>query len=196
MTLTIQDLAIAMLKCEQTKGQTVYQHGMSVKHYFDLIINDRIDGRLPSWLCEYKDLVFKNLHNENIILEYTLYHDCGKPHCKIIDADGRSHFPNHAEVSRKLFLDAGGNPIVANLIGWDMVLHCASADEIQSLCENDWTIQDACTLLIASLAEIYSNSQLFGGQETISFKSKFKTLERRGRQICKHYFKESSCLVK
>lgn len=189
---TFQELATAMLTCEQTKTQTVYQHGVSVREHVIDLINESSDiaWKIPSWLSKYRTNILSNLHKQDIIDAYTMYHDCGKPYCRTVDADGKVHFPNHAEVSKQKFLEAGGDPVVAELIGWDMVLHTATSEEIQKYLDEVWTVQDAITLLVVGLAEIHSNARLFGGTDSISFKSKFKTLERRGKQICKHFWGE------
>ena len=186
-----------MLNCEQTKGQSVLQHGQSVnEHVFDLISHLKsgsslkFNWRLPEWLNTYQEQILANLHPDDVINEYTLYHDCGKPSCRTVDDEGRVHFPNHALVSKSVYLDIAGQSgqLVSNLIGWDMVIHTSSADEIAAFCENGWTIKDAFTLLLVSLSEVHSNAGMFGGIETNSFKSKQKKVERRGKQICKHYF--------
>jgi hypothetical protein len=190
--MTFNDLAVGMLKCEQTKGQSVYQHGMSVKEHYDELLAGTGTWRIPEWFSKHHKEILANQHDKEIVSSYLVYHDCGKPFCREVDAEGKVHFPNHAEVSKRVFLEAGGDPIAANLIGWDMVLHSCNADEIQHLLDNEWTAQDACTLLCASLAEVHSNAKMFGGLESISFKSKWKTLERRGKQICKHFFKETA----
>ena len=182
-----------MLTTEQTRGQTIYQHGLSVQqHLFDLISHlktdsDLSDWRLPSWLLDFKEQILANLHSEDVLAAYTLFHDCGKQFCRIVDIDGKVHFPNHAAVSRETYLKASGDLIVSNLIGWDMVLHTESSEEISMRCKI-WSIQDAITLLVVALSELHSNSKLFGGIESVSFKSKWKHLERRGKQVCKHFF--------
>jgi hypothetical protein len=188
MTLTFQELAVNMLKFEQIRGQTIYQHGMSVKTHFDALIGDfdTNDWRIPTWFTDYKNQLLVNLWDEEITSLYLVYHDCGKPYCRE-EIDGKVHFPNHAEVSKRTFLEAGGNPIAANLIGLDMVLHTASSEMIEQYLK-EWDIRDACTLLLAALSELHSNAKMFGGISSISFKSKWKTIDRRGRQICKHYF--------
>ena len=187
MTHSIQDLAVAMLKCEQTKGQTVYQHGISVQEHFNDLLNDPVEFKLPTWFEDYRKEIINSLHPQEIIQQYTLYHDVGKPFCKVTDESGSSHFPNHAGVSKNVWLSAGGDPVVGNLIGCDMDIHTLTSEDIKLKCEQ-WSVKDACTLLLASLAEIHSNAKLFGGQNSPSFKMKFKTIERRGKQICKHYF--------
>lgn len=189
-----------MLACEQTKGQTVYQHGLSVLNHFLELKEYLADGnspdhwRIPDWLKNNREEILNYLHNEQVICEYLLYHDCGKPICRMIDENGKVHFPDHAQISKTTFLNAGGKPTVANLIGWDMEIHTASAEQIANYCDHLWSIQDAFTLLLASLAEIHSNAKMFGGIESISFKSKWKKIDQRGRQICKHFLGEPACL--
>ena len=64
------DMAADMLKCEQTQGQSVYQHGQSVRnHFFELTHALKHDDeeslskwRIPKWLLEYKDYILDNLH--------------------------------------------------------------------------------------------------------------------------------------
>ena len=75
------------------------------------------------------------------------------------------------------------------LIGLDMLIHTAKADEIQQYLE----IEEKSTilsLLLVSLCELHSNARLFGGMENSSFKIKHKSLSRRGLQICKFYFEK------
>jgi len=199
--MNFNDLIKEMLKCEQTKGQSVKQHCMDVYDRFQELIDVKFGNwRLPSWFEDYKDRLTANLHSNYITSNYINFHDIGKPHCRVVDEQGKVHFPNHAEVSKRVYLEAEQEQstfyphlqkevqIVANLIGWDMVLHDSSAEEIQNYCNNVWTVEDACTLLLAALSEIHSNAALFGGNESQGFKAKWKNLDRRGRQICKHYF--------
>lgn len=193
------DMVADMLKCEQTQGQSVYQHGQSVSvHFFDLIHALKYDDeevlikwRIPKWLLEYKDCILDTLHDSGKIELYTLYHDCGKPYCRHVDKKtGSFHFPNHAEVSRYVWACVGGNEVVGNLIADDMVIHTANAEEIDRKLNEDWDEQDAITLLIAALSELHSNAKMFGGVESTSFKSKWKKVDRRGKQICKKLFGE------
>lgn len=207
----MDDLIKGMHTCEQTAGQTVFQHGTSVcEHTFDLIArlkgeagNPSFEWRLPDCIVRDGSKILESLHSEEIISTYTRLHDIGKPLCRTVDEQGRAHFPDHANVSRACFLAAGGDPIAANLIGWDMVLHQEKAEEIALRLQGGyfaaadkswergyqpWTKQDACTLLIVALSELHSNARLFGGIESTSFKIKWKQLSKRGNQICKFYF--------
>jgi hypothetical protein len=198
-----------MLQCEQTKGQSVYQHGVSVAEHFAQLIEspDLPEWRLPSWFLPHREKLRANLHDRETYTNYQLFHDCGKPFCRVVDADGKVHFPDHANVSRQVYLETTGDETTANLIGWDMCLHTEKAEEIALRLNGGyfagvdkgwekgyrpWTIKDACTLLLTALAELHSNSRLFGGIESVSFKMKFKTIEKRGKQICKHYFEKEN----
>src|SRR5690348_4087445 len=103
-----------MKRCPQTEIQSVYQHGESVRdHTFKLIsilktgVNDYF--KLPEWFMQYRFQILERLYPEEIIEEYTLYHDCGKIYCLTYDENGRRHFPNHAEISYKTWLSVGGN---------------------------------------------------------------------------------------
>jgi UTP:GlnB (protein PII) uridylyltransferase len=188
-------MVISMLRCEQTSGQSVYQHGRSVhEHAVQLI--DSLKGieepsfvwRFPSWFEDYKDQILESIHDAETLQLYTLYHDCGKPYCRVVDDDGKIRFPDHANVSQRIWLHVGGSEAIGRLIADDMVIHSATAEEIANKLETEWSIQDAVTLLLVSLAEIHSNAKLFGSMDSTSFKMKWKTVERRGRQIMKFLF--------
>lgn len=193
--ITFSDLAVSMLKCEQTKGQTLYQHGLSVKNHLENLLyyleNDisRYQYKIPDIIKKYKFELLENIHDEQTLSLYTIYHDCGKSFCKIIDVDGKVHFPNHALISKQKYLESGGDIQVANLIGWDMILHEGNYDTINDFLKI-WSIKDSCTLLLTAFAEINSNSKMFGGIDSISYKSKYKKLERRSKQICNFYFEK------
>ena len=139
--------------------------------------------KIPKWLEENYHEINSNLHELEIIEEYNVLHDCGKPYCLEEGEDGRRHFPNHAEVSKDTYMGiTGANPITGSLIGWDMVLHSYTADNIKAI---GLSKKDAYTLMITALAEIHSNAAMFGGMESVSFKSKWKTLDRRGKMLLK-----------
>lgn len=61
-----------MKNCEQTKGQSVLDHGISVKNYlFDLINHLRTGDPLkynwilPDWIYTNKDLILSSLPDDN-----------------------------------------------------------------------------------------------------------------------------------
>lgn len=170
-----------MASTKQTETQSVLEHGLSVWNYTKKILNkDLVGFKIPNWLVLNYDNILNNIHDEDIIKAYNIFHDCGKPKCHIVDDHGKSHFPNHAEVSKEVWNSHFDNETVGNLIGLDMLLHTATADEIVGMNLN---IKDSMTLLITALAEIHSNAEMFGGIESDSFKIKWKKLDRRGKML-------------
>lgn len=176
-----------MKACPQTNSQSVWEHGVSVQNYlFDLINHletgeqTKYQWRLPEWLLEHKQFILSNLVSKEDLEIYTLYHDCGKPLCIEYDAEERRHFPNHAEVSYNTFKSLFDNETVADLILHDMDLHCLKAEGIDDFIKNTNNIP---ALMITALAELHSNASMFGGIESDSFKIKYKSLEKRSKQI-------------
>lgn len=190
-----------MLTCEQTQGQSVYEHGLSVKEHTFQILDflrgrggDTLEGwKIPKWLEDCKSSIAYSIWDDEIISLYTLYHDCGKPYCRFVDADGKAHFPDHADVSKEVFAhvakELGGDNIdwVPNLISWDMILHTETQEQIKKRLFDEIDVEDIFTLLIVGLAELHSNAKLFGGIDSTSFKMKWKKLDKRGRWLCKEY---------
>lgn len=186
MQITKQELIQKMSECEQTKGQSVLEHGVSVKNYlFDLINHLRsntplkYEWKLPDWVLENKDLLLSSLPDDETLELYTIYHDCGKPFCLEIDENGKRHFPNHAEVSYKIFNQVFNNPVAAELILHDMDIHLLKSDGVVEFSQNT----HALTLLLTGLSELHSNAQMFGGLDSTSFKIKWKSINQRGKQI-------------
>lgn len=181
-----------MKNCPQTNSQSVYQHGLSVRdHIFELISfleTGRINGdwKLPSWMHEHREHILNALLPKDIIEEYAVFHDCGKPFCLSIDSDGKRHFPNHAEVSYQTWLKTTGNEQVAKLIRMDMIIHTMKAADIPEFIKHP----EAITLLIAGLAEVHSNAKMFGGLESDSFKIKWNQINKRGKAICLQLWSE------
>lgn len=177
-----------MSNCKQTETQNVLEHGQSVWSYTKKIISgDWVGLKIPQWLTDNHTEIVNNLHPSEVIKMYNVYHDCGKPFCLTIDEDGKRHYPNHAQVSKETFqkyFDVKNKDIIAHLIGSDMDLHTLTAKEIDEL---DWIKKDAFTLLITALAELHSNAALFGGIESVSFKSKWKKIDQRGKQLCRKF---------
>jgi len=177
-----------MKLCEQTKEQSVLQHGISVKNYtFDLINHLRYNTPLkyewsiPDWLYQNKQLILSNLPSDKTLKYYTILHDCGKPYCLEYDLEGKKHFTNHAQVSFDTFNSLFNDEVAAHLIKHDMDIHLLKSDGVEDFCKNPY----ALTLLLVGLAEIHSNSKMFGGLESTSFKIKWKSINQRGKQIIK-----------
>ena len=174
-----------MQRCTQTAGQSVLEHGFSVNRYFHDLIQEQptLEWRLPDWFSEHRQTLLDRLHSLDVIDRYTVYHDCGKPYCRVLDEQGQ-HFPNHAALSRQIYLDLTGDTIAADLIGWDMVLHVCTAKQLDEYLKL-WSLQDRVTLLLVALSEIHSNARMFDGVGSTSFKIKWKRLNKRGKQILK-----------
>lgn len=189
-----------MQSCEQTAGQSILDHGLAIWEQIRSIIEGKTDGmRLPQWYNAYKDQILSNIYPLSILEQYATYHDCGKPYCLEIDADGKRHFPNHAEISKetyeKHFGTDGDHAIIADLIGLDMIFHTETAEEI---IVRNLPTKTLCSLMISALAEIHSNANTFYPNEGIAstwFKIKFKRLEKLGNRICKRLFAHSYMYV-
>lgn len=181
-----------MKSCFQSQNQTIYQHGESVHNKMFQLIGMLKTGdfknnwRLPEWFVEYRQQILNSLLDEEIIEEYTLFHDCGKPYCKTLDENGKQHFPNHAEASYQIWMDAGGNRQAAKLMRMDMMIHQLKALEIDEFIKHP----EAITLLLTGLAEVHANGEMFGGFDSDSFKIKWKQINKRGGAICKKLFSE------
>lgn len=174
-----------MVACEQTQGQNVLQHGERVHVFYCDLVNHLTKGsplrhqwRLPEWLTV--DLL-GYLHDEAVIRLYQVYHDCGKPYCLEIDEEGRRHFPEHALVSERVAREVGFPDVVCRLIGRDMEIHTLKDAGVEMFMAGG--TQDAVTLLLTGLCEIHANASMFGGVESVSFKQKWKQLNKRGKKI-------------
>lgn len=175
-----------MQECVHYGTQSILDHGKSVNNYYTKIINNEFDGlKIPDWFLTYKDKIKSNLLDAKITQQYHIYHDCGKPSVKTLDDDGKVHYPSHSEISKQLWLKVGGDDLIANLIGLDMLFHTEAPEDILKLHLN---INVGCTLLITALAELHANSELFGGIDSDNFKIKFKKLEKRAKKCLYEWF--------
>jgi hypothetical protein len=176
-----------MKETEQTKGQTILQHGLSVFKYTNKLINKQYEGfRLPQWWSEYEEEILANIHEFKTIKHYTIFHDIGKPFCLSFGDSGETHFTDHANISYNTFKSLFPNLIdVGKLIKHDMLLHASTIDDIFELCLSK---QDLSTLLISSLAELHSNADMFGGIDSTNFKIKWKRWNSIARKICNRLF--------
>lgn len=173
-----------MLACEQTSGMNMMQHGASVYEFYMDLKNHVTKGmplsnewKLPEWASSPK--LWENLLDEQVIEEYQLFHDCGKPFCRTVDDEGKQHFPDHAATSEKIWREIGGDEEVAKLIGMDMDIHLLKDDGIAEFAKRE----QAASLLLTGLSEIHSNAKMFGGIDSTSFKIKWKHIDKRGKKI-------------
>lgn len=181
---TRETLIAAMEQCPQTPSQSVLDHGRSVlKHYDELIAHLRDGAELPTWwrvpAWAYTPGLLEHLFPVEVMREYIEFHDAGKVVTRVVDADGKQHFPGHAEATEKIWLAVGGDPRSARLMGMDMDAHLLKGDGIEEFASRP----EAVSLLITALAEVHSNAAMFGGVDSTSFKIKAKHLDKRGKQV-------------
>lgn len=184
-----------MSSTEQMPGLSVAEHGeMVYRYYADLYCHLysgtplKYEWRLPDWITD--PVLMERQLPYHLVRTYQLFHDCGKPYCREVDADGRQHFPNHAEVSHDVWhrcvapympLPQESADQIGRLIRMDMDVHLLKADGVPEFAARP----EAMTLLMTGLAEIHANAEMFGGIESTSFKIKWKHLNKRGKAILK-----------
>lgn len=177
-----------MLTCYQFENMSVWDHGQDVHSWYLDIYYHLTAGKplqlswrtLPAWLYDpaFKDAL---LPLETMRL-YHQYHDCGKPHCRMVDDEGKQHFPNHAEVSYETWMRYAETPEdgqIGELIRMDMMAHTVKGDAIDTFIQHP----EASSLILTALAEIHSNASHLGALESDSFKIKFKQLDKVGKRL-------------
>lgn len=185
-SLSFRDVISAMKNTEQTKGQSVLEHGLSVKNYlFDLLDHLRLgttlkyEWNIPAWVYDNREYILSQLPDDKTLRLYTILHDIGKPHTRIVDTEGKVHFPNHSNVSYETFKRYFDNDIAAELIKHDMDIHTLKADGVDDFCKNPYHI----TSLFVGLCELHSNASMFGGLLSQGFRIKHKSITQRGKAI-------------
>lgn len=167
-----------MRSCFQTTTQDMLQHGEAVAEcYRDLWrwlegAPPRLAWDIPVATQEILGRAHASALPPAAARDYHVYHDCGKHLCLVIDAQGRRHYPDHAEHSSRRWREMGGDVRTGELIRNDMVFHLAKGEGIKTLA----ALPDSPTLLLTAWAEIHANAAMFGGLESESFKIKRKHL--------------------
>lgn len=161
-----------MKETEQFPGMSIWEHGQDVHKWF-------LKLKYPSWAKSLTD----KLPSMDILKLYHIYHDCGKPFCKIIDNEGKQHFPGHAELSAKLWKEASDNSeesqLIGRLIRMDMDAHTLKGVEAI----NEFLSRsEAPALILTSYAEVWSNTNHLGLIGSDSFKIKLKRIEKLGKR--------------
>jgi hypothetical protein len=165
---------------EQFPGMSVLDHGKDVfARYLDLISDKtQLQWRMPDWVEKLKPLQLPL----EIMKHYLIYHDCGKPFCRIVDADGKQHFPNHAQISYETWMqyaETEEDRQIGKLILMDMDAHTLKGDAIDEFIKQP----EAPSLLLAALAEIHSNASWLNQLESDQFKIKLKRLDKIGKRL-------------
>ncbi len=175
-----------MKNCNQTPTQTIWEHGESIADYYLDIINHikyktdcKYIWKLPDWI--FNEKLILGQYPLELMLEYQIYHDCGKPYCRIVDDCGRQHFPDHARISANIYRAAFNNEQIARLIESDMLIHTIKSSDIE------WfkAMPECYSLLLTGLCEVHSNAQMFGGIDSTSFKIKWKNINKIGERLLK-----------
>ena len=180
-----------MLDCYQFERMNMLQHGQAVHEKYKLLISElqgeqtSLHQTLPAIFNDqsFKDwLLGSQLPMETMRL-YHWYHDCGKGDCLTVDESGKRHFPDHAAISSAKFLKHASGVLqaetIAKLIAMDMDFHTKRCGELDELCKHEL----APSLYLTALAEIYANSEMFGGTSSTSFKIKHKWLSKAGKKL-------------
>jgi hypothetical protein len=137
---------------------------------------------MPEWI--YESGWLEHLLPFETMKLYQIYHDCGKPFCRIVDGEGKQHFPNHAQVSYETWMqyaETEGDAQVGKLILMDMDAHTVRGAAIDEFVKRP----EAASLLLTGLAEIHSNAAWLGQLDSDQFKMKWKQLDKIGRRLLK-----------
>ena len=189
-----------MITTPQNNKQNVLEHGLSVMKYSNEIIktleygveyNSFLNLKIPDSIIENRYLILNNLLSNDILNEYQLYHDIGKPYCIKYDEEGKVHFPNHEEYSSRIYLEFSNHSekmLISKLIYHDMDFHLLKPSEVDNyLHKTKLSKSEILSLLITTLAELNSNSDMFGGFDSLSFKIKYKNYLKISKKIIEYY---------
>lgn len=205
----MHDLKQIMLAGEQSPGTNYYQHGKEVAQAFQELMSimadkkaeaiilpntdTRIKWHLPKWLVNHQKLIYDSLKPKMALYKtYQKWHDCGKPFVKQLDEVRQAHYPDHALVSSKAWIAAGGDKEVASLIENDMVCHhLRSVPETRILCETE---PNFLALMVTAVCEMHVCQPPNSDKDAVcpldltllpGFKIKFKRIEYYGKVMMK-----------
>lgn len=170
-----------MKNCFQFEDMNMIQHGEMVHEQYRDLVGDRKNTWDFGKASGIIDSLISQASSPDLLKDYHIYHDCGKPFCRTVDENGKQHFPNHAQVSYDTWINAGGDEQTGWYILHDMDFHILKGDDIINLMKDP----RAVNLLLTAWCEIHANSQMFGGIESTSFKIKRKALEKHTKNLIK-----------
>lgn len=179
----------------QFQEQSVLQHGESVWKYYQAI-TDTLNGedesglelKIPEDIKYWRDEILNLRYTDDIVKEYCIMHDLGKPYCRTIDEEGKQHFPNHAQVSYDIYCEINDMKDLDKIRISQMILHDMDIHLLKQETFGEFITLDrrqVITHLLVGLAELLSNSQMFGGYESVGFKIKYKSFEKWTKRILK-----------
>lgn len=169
---TYDDMLNNMSACFQFKHVNMIEHGQMVSDRYIQLVNELKTGitndLLPPQLYELFNK--HNLLDDQLMNQYHVLHDCGKPLCNVI---GTNSYPNHAEVSyNQIKLLFEHNYDLQFLVLHDMDFHTLKNDQLITLAQSKYGF----SLYLTAWAELFANSEMFGGCDNVSFKIKRKKL--------------------
>ena len=170
-----------MESCEQAPGLNMLQHGQQVHNEY-LKLNEQLNSNTIK--CKELEAFWQRFKHaippSSVLEKYHTYHDCGKPLCLEISADGKRRFPNHAKLSAKQYsIIFPADKFTSILIEHDMDFHTCKGDDLNDLLKNPI----APILYITAWAEINANAQMFGGFDSESYKIKRSRLIQSGKKL-------------
>lgn len=150
-----------------------YDHGLAVHEWYNVLCDNPSIIEIPEveeWFRYYQKIdLFKYHYN----------HDISKPYVIEYDEKGNPHYPNHSYHSHLLYIQRYGHDEYADMILHDMDFHKKRGNEL----DNVWKLPYSSHLYATAWAEIYANSELFGGLDSTSFKIKRKQLVKALKRI-------------
>jgi hypothetical protein len=156
------------------------QHGQMVHEWYkDLVLYRKLTWDFGK-VSNLMDQLISRASKPSLMEDYHTYHDIGKPQCRVVDEQGRHHFPDHAQVSYNAWIQAGKDENTGWFILHDMDFHSLKGDDLNELVSDPRAID----LLLTAWSEIHANAQMFGGIDSTSFKIKRKQLEKNTKLVC------------
>lgn len=143
-----------------------YIHGVEVNYWYNLLCSD------PDQIGIEPVVEFFRNYEQRELSRYHIFHDISKPYIRVVDDEGKEHYPNHSEMSSKMYISRYGEDEFAHMIRHDMDFHRLRGEDLKKV----WELPFADDLYATAWAEIYANAELFGGTDSTSFKIKRKRL--------------------
>lgn len=179
-----------MRSCLQFESQSVLDHGLSVRSRYCELRDHLLSAsplasgwRLPRWTADPVLSERLRAADDRLVGLYQVYHDCGKPLCAVVDADGRRRFPGHADASRARWIECSDGSLesreVAELIGMDMDVHLLRPAGVEGFSRRS----QAAVLLATGLCELHSNAVMFGGTSSEGFRVKWRRMDVLGGRV-------------
>ena len=154
-------------------GEMIHQHYLDLYRFMEMGTSD-IPWALPPIFLNNTQKLLAAAQPPQMLRNYQIYHDCGKHVCRVVDENGKQHFPEHAKHSAEQWLNCGGDAWTGDLIARDMDMHTLRGDELKIALQKP----DSVSLLLTAWCEIHANCKMFGGTDSTSFKIKAKHLEK------------------